>query len=132
MAGGFDENQHTVVDERVLEAKNAEIAAKRTRRNYTFNAEDLVEKPCALPHLFKQFTIDPHTIGGLKGKGHEATDLKRLVTIFRGWHLAVNPKNEYYYFLEKVRKLGKDNETIKYMKQLRMHYKGEELLEEFA
>ena len=85
-----------------------------------------------MPYLFKQFTIHPQTIGGLKGKGHEASDLKRLDRIFRGWHLAVNPKNEYYYFLEKVRKLGKEHEVVKYMKQLRMHYKGEELLGEFA
>ena len=46
--------------------------------------------------------------------------------------MAVNPKNEYYYFLEKVQKLGKDHEVMKYMKQLRLHYKGEVLLEEFA
>jgi hypothetical protein len=76
--------------------------------------------------------MNPNTIGNLQGRGHESSDLKRIDRIFRGWHLSVNPKNEYYYFLEKVRKLGKETEVVKYMQKLRKHYKGIELLDEFA
>ena len=130
--GGIDESRLIDIDERALDAKQPEIKPTKTKRNYTLQAEELVNEPHALPHLFKQFTINPTTIRSLQGKGHESSDLKRIDRVFRGWHLSVNPKNEYYYFLEKVRKLGKDHEVVNYMKKLRSHYKGDDLLEEFA
>jgi Flp pilus assembly CpaE family ATPase len=40
------------------------------------------------------------------------------------------PKLEYYNFLDKVRKMNK-NEVQAHIVKLRMHYKGEEMLEVF-
>ena len=70
-------------------------------------------------------------ISKLRGKGHEISDLNKIVFHYKSWHMQHCPKLEYHYFLEKVQKFGKDKEVESYLAKLRNHYKGEELLEEF-
>ena len=75
--------------------------------------------------------MENETVANLKGKGHETSDLNKIVGSYKTWHLKHCPKLEYYLFLEKVKNMGK-KEVTAYIGKLRSHYKGEEILEEFA
>jgi hypothetical protein len=72
----------------------------------------------------------PETTEKLRGKGHEATDLTKVVNLYKNWHMQHTPKLEYYNFLDKVRKMNK-KEVLEHVNKLRLHYKGEEMLEIF-
>ena len=67
----------------------------------------------------------------MRGPGNEIKDLKSIVNLFQTWHLTHNPKLEYYYFLERVRKMGPEQKMQAQMSKLRNDYKGVEILEEF-
>jgi hypothetical protein len=91
----------------------------------------LIDEELGIKHLFQTFTMKPDTINKLRGKGHEISDLQKIVSHYKNWHMQHCPKLEYYYFLEKIQKMGKDKEVEQYLNKLRNHYKGEELMEEF-
>ena len=74
--------------------------------------------------------MHPETTAKLRGKGHESADLHKVVNLYKNWHLQHTPKLEYYNFLDKLRKMNK-KEVPEYVLKLRLHYKGEEMLEEF-
>jgi hypothetical protein len=77
--------------------------------------------------------MKPETIGNLRGmKRSEMNDLNKIIMEYKSWHLIHCPKLEYYYFLEKVQKMGKGQDVTAHLNKLRNHYKGEEMLEEFA
>ena len=76
--------------------------------------------------------MQPETINSLRGTKHsEVSDLHKFVQYLKAWHLVHCPKIEFYFFLEKVQKLGKEKDVQNYLQKLRNHYKGEEVLEEF-
>lgn len=76
--------------------------------------------------------MHPESVGNIRGGvQNAASDLNKLDKIFRTWHLIHCPKLEYYYFLEKVDKLGKHRDVMAYVQKMRNHYKGVEVLEEF-
>jgi hypothetical protein len=99
--------------------------------NRAYTAEILIEEPTGINALFKTFTMDKKVVGSLKGKGHESSDLNKIVGAYHAWHLNHQPKVEYNYFLERVRKLGSGKDMNPYLGKLRNHYKGTEILEEF-
>ena len=63
--------------------------------------------------------------------GQEENDLSKILSVYRAWHLDHFPKYEYYHFVNKLTKIGKEKETQDFLKRLRNHYKGDELIEEF-
>jgi hypothetical protein len=67
----------------------------------------------------------------LKGKGHEVSDLNRVMKVMRGWHFEAMPKLEISYFSERLQKVGNDKATKAFMSRLRNVYKGLEVLEDF-
>ena len=52
----------------------------------------------------------------------------------RAWSLEVCPKLEYYYFLQKVRRMATERKggVPDYLSKLRRHYIGEEIMDELA
>lgn len=50
----------------------------------------------------------PETTEKLRGKGHESSDLHKIVNLQKSWHMMHTPKLEYYNFLDKVRKMNKN------------------------
>ena len=85
-----------------------------------------------LKGLYDTFVKNQATVLRLRGKnGHEASDLNSIIQEFRGWHLNHCPKLEYYFFLEKVEKMGSKSEIRDYMQKVRKHYKGEEIFAGF-
>lgn len=76
--------------------------------------------------------MEAETVGHLRGKGHEVSDLKRLMDVYKHWHIIHCPKLENSFFMEKVRKMHqKEKEVQGHLSKLRNHYKGVEMLEEF-
>ena len=60
----------------------------------------------------------------IKGKGHEITDLQRLMNIYRGWHSKIMPSYKFNYFIKQLRKQGKDPRVKKSLDGLRKIHKG--------
>ena len=114
------------------EAPKQEEPIKAPRKQFSYKKENLLEDENGLKALFRQFTMQPETINSLRGTKHsEVSDLHKFVQYLKAWHLVHCPKIEFYFFLEKVQKLGKEKEVQNYLQKLRNHYKGEEILEEF-
>lgn len=60
--------------------------------------------------------MKPETIGDLRGmKRSEVKDLNKIIMQYKAWHLIHCPKLEYYYFLEKVQKMGKSSEFVTHL-----------------
>ena len=106
------------------------LELKPKKQMWTYKAEHLIESPNGLNLLFKTCTMENETVGSLKGKGHEVSDLNKIVATYKTWHLKHCPKLEYHLFLDKVRNMGR-KEVSAYVQRLRNHYKGDEILEEF-
>lgn len=99
---------------------------------FSFKGEHLVNDVNGVNWLFKTMTMQPETFSQLKGKGHEVSDLKKVMDVYKHWHMIHCPKLENSFFIEKVRKMhSKDKEVGVHLQKLRNHYKGEEMLEEF-
>lgn len=126
-----DGGAHANDENKPAAAVAEEVKPKKINRN-TYKAESLVEEQNGINALFKTFTMHNETIDNLRGKGHEASDLNKIINVYKTWHLIHQPKLEYYYFTERVRKFGTDGkEVVPYLGKLRNHYKGTEMLEEF-
>lgn len=109
-----------------------EIKEKKKNNALYYKTHNLLEDQSGIKDIFRTFVINKETVEGLRfQQGHEVSDLKRIITRYKAWHLNHFPKDEYYRFVDKVRKLGNDKDVQAYMAKLRNHYKGEEILEEF-
>lgn len=75
--------------------------------------------------------MQPETVNNLRGQGHETADLKKIIDVYKNWHQVFMPKLEYGYFVEKTRKHNQKQEVSAYIQQLRNHYKGTEIIEDF-
>lgn len=97
-----------------------------------FNAEFLMENPYGLKKLYKSAVIDKEKNLNLKGPGHEISDLRKVMNVYKNWHYEAYPKLEFSYFAERLQKLGTDKNMKAFMPKLRRFYKGDEgALEEF-
>ena len=125
------EQQENVPANAEAEPVAAAPVAKKRWGGFSYKNDKLVEDPTGMRNIFSTFTMEPKTVDSLRGKGHDLSDLNKIVSHYRAWHISHCPKLEYYFFLEKVQKMGKDKEVEAYLSKLRNHYKGEEILEEF-
>ena len=126
-----DDNDLNQNEDRGVEIAKDKEAPKVVRAPRGYKPENLVEDTNGINSLFKTFTQHSETIDHLRGKGNEISDLNKIVGLFKGWHMQHQPKIEYYYFLERVRKHHSDKSVPVYLQKLRNHYKGVEMLEEF-
>jgi hypothetical protein len=85
-----------------------------------------------LKNLYKKFVIEKDKNLQLKGKGHEASDLRKVMKVFKTWHFEAYPKLEFSYFAERLHKKGNGKEIKAFMSKLRNVYKGNEILEDFV
>ncbi|CAI2381182.1 unnamed protein product [Moneuplotes crassus] len=60
----------------------------------------------------------------VKGPGHEITDLKRLLNVYRAWHHKIMPKYTFGYFVKQLRVLGQKIEVVDSLEQFRNLHKG--------
>ena len=89
--------------------------------------EDLVVPGGGLDQLYMQSVIFGKKQGKLKlrGKGHEASDLDKIMNMYRGWHREFAPKLEFSYFAERLSKFSNSKDIREHMEKLRGVYKGE-------
>lgn len=76
-------------------------AARKPRPKVTI--EDL-RKDAGLKHLVDKFPAQFRSV--FRGPGHEASDLRRLLDMYEGWHRQVAPAVQYDAFVESLEKLG--------------------------
>jgi len=102
MEGSLEDGSHDPAAGAQPAPGDKEAKPKRVWKGFSYKPDSLLEKQTGIQDLFRTFTMQPETIGNLRGKGHEAGDLNRVINQFKRWHLVHCPKLEYYYFLEKV------------------------------
>lgn len=73
--------------------------------------------PHGLKVVYSQFQKELRK--GFKGRGHEATDLKRLLDLYRGWHRRLFPDAPFEVFVEKCEALGAKRPLQAYLRELR-------------
>ena len=61
----------------------------------------------------------------LKGKGHEAQDLDKIMSMYHNWHMEMAPKLEFGYFAERLSKFSGKKEVKEHMDKLRGVYRGD-------
>ena len=104
-----------------------EPSKKKTGRRFAIKPEDLAMPGGALDQLYLQSVIFGKKQGKLKlqGKGHEASDLDKIMNMYRGWHREIAPKFEFSYFAERLSKFSNSKDVKEHMEKLRGVYKGE-------
>ena len=62
----------------------------------------------------------------LRGKGHEAGDLNKIMSMYKKWHMSFAPKYHFDYFTDRMTKFSSDKTIKCHISKLRNVYKGEE------
>ncbi len=108
-------------DEAVEEAK------KKKQARFKITAEDLTEGPLGLNMLYIDSVIRGSRQNQLKlrGKGHEASDLNKVMGMYKKWHLDLAPKYHFDYFTDRMTKMSSDKTVKVHLSKLRDVYKGE-------
>lgn len=116
-------------DEKKEDAKDEKKKIIRKPRN-KYDADYMIDNENGLKKLYRQFVIDGDKNLQLKGKGHEISDLNKVMKIYKGWHFEAAPKLEFSYFAERLHKIGNDKAGKAFMSKLRRHYLGDEIIED--
>jgi len=88
---------------------------KRKRPKLTF---DLLKTSAGLPDVYHNFPtlFKQH----YKGKGHETSDLRRLLEMYKRWQDRIFPYCEYDTFIANVEKMGGTNVVKKDVQDMRV------------
>ena len=62
----------------------------------------------------------------LRGKGHEASDLNKIIQLYKKWHMNFAPKYQFSYFTDRMTKMSSDKTVKSHMSKLRSVYQGED------
>ena len=73
--------------------------------------------PQGLKTVYTQFQAQMRK--SFKGRGHEASDLTRLLDLYRGWHRRLYPEVPFEVFVEKCEALGAKRPLQAYLRELR-------------
>ena len=73
--------------------------------------------PHGLKTVYTQFQAQLRK--SFKGRGHEASDLTRLLDLYRGWHRRLYPDVPFEVFVEKCEALGAKRPLQAYLRELR-------------
>jgi hypothetical protein len=61
----------------------------------------------------------------IKGEGHEMTDLKRMMDMFREWHRKFYPSYRFDYFIKRLQSLSGKDDLPSFMETMRtLHKRG--------
>ena len=117
--------------EKERDKKDEEPEKKKANRKPAIKVDSafLVDNPMGLSLLYKRLVAGDQL--QLKGKGHEVSDLNRVLKVIKGWQFDARPKFEFADFAVKMQKAGADKGTKPFLNKLRMVYKGLEVLDEF-
>ena len=61
----------------------------------------------------------------MRGKGHEASDLNKIMGVYKKWHMDFAPKYHFDYFKDRMTKMSTDKMVKQHMSKLRDVYKEE-------
>ena len=61
----------------------------------------------------------------MRGKGHEASDLNKIMGVYKKWHMDFAPKYHFDYFKDRMTKMSTDKMVKLHMSKLRDVYKEE-------
>lgn len=102
-------------------ADGAAEEAKKKSTRFKITAEDVTEGPLGLNLLY----IESVVRGGrknqlkLRGKGHEASDLNKIMNMYKKWHMNFAPKYHFDYFTDRMSKMSSDKTVKAHMSKLR-------------
>ena len=87
----------------------------------------MAEGPLGLNLLYIESVIRGGKQGQLKlrGKGHEASDLNKIMGMYKKWHMDFAPKYHFDYFTDRMTKMSSDKAVKTHMSKLRDVYKGD-------
>ena len=120
------EEENPFLQNNVDGAAAEEVKKKNTR--FKITAEDVTEGPLGLNLLY----IESVVRGGrqntlkLRGKGHEASDLNKIMNMYKKWHMNFAPKYHFDYFADRMTKMSSDKTVKAHMSKLRQVYRGDE------
>ena len=53
---------------------------------FNYKPDNFLNDPTGVNWLFKKMTIEPELVDGIRGKGHEVNDLKKIMDTYKEWH----------------------------------------------
>jgi len=127
----YDEDLDDNGDKKQDEDKKEEEKKKPKKPLLKLDPTFLIEQPRGLKSLYKRVVVDKQRNLSFKGKGHELSDLNKLMTQLKGWHFEAMPKFEISYFADRMAKVGNDKDVKQFLNKLRLVHKGLEVLDEF-
>lgn len=95
----------------------AAAAARQKQKRPKVTYEDL-KKSSGLPEIYHNFPIIFKS--NFRGKGHELSDLRRLLEMYKRWQDRVFPHGSFDNFIATVEKIGAANVVKKDMSDMRM------------
>lgn len=78
-------------------------AVKKTRKKPKLMYESLKESR-GIPDVFNNFPVMFHR--GFRGKGHEISDTRKLLELFKRWQLRVFPVSDFDTFIAEIEKMS--------------------------
>ena len=108
-----------------MDANANGVEPKKKTVPRVFTEDDLCSKPEGLNSLYTKFVIEQVP---LKGKGHELSDLNKILSVYTNWHMQFAPKLQFEYAIAKISALAKKNAVSQHVSKLRSVYKGEQEL----
>ena len=113
-----------------LQGNNDAVAeeVKKKQQRFKITSEDLTDGPMGLNQLYIQSVIKGGKQNELKlrGKGHEASDLNKIIQLYKKWHMNFAPKYQFSYFTDRMTKMSSDKTVKSHMSKLRSVYQGED------
>ncbi|CDW88024.1 timeless-interacting protein [Stylonychia lemnae] len=113
---------------RIEEQKKKKPRVPRIKLDHNY----LIDNPLGMKNLYKTMVIDKDKNLQFRGAGHEHSDFKKLMNVYKNWHFEAMPKLEFSFFAERLIKAGNDKAMRVYMSKLRQIYKGDLMTDEFA
>ena len=97
----YIENKEGENDQNAQDQQKKKVIKKKL---YKFGTETLIDKPNGLIKLYQYFVSENTDEKSLefKGKGHELSDLKKVMSIYKNWHYEACPKFEFSFFIERL------------------------------
>ena len=98
-----------------IAAEAEELMVKKKVRHYKPFTEDVLTLPDGLQRIYEEFPVSCK----FRGRGSEARDIKKLMTMYREWAFQLHPGLAFTDVLSKCEVLGNKGKTRSCMMNLR-------------
>ena len=103
------------------EGEKSDVKLAKVKRTMAkLDTGRLLDEDIGLDKLYQMVKYDLK----VKGEGHEASDLCRLMNLYRSWHKEIIGGYTFPFFVQKLGKLSKEPGVRQKMQQLRSLHKG--------